>query len=39
MIIVQQIFGDGTIATIPSELNLRGNNLSHQVIPLVIISF
>jgi hypothetical protein len=39
MIIVQQIFGDGTIATIPSELSLRGNNLSHQVIPLVIISF
>ena len=39
MIIVQQIFGDGTIASIPSELNLRGNNLSHQVIPLVIISF
>jgi len=39
MIFVQQIFGDGSLIDIPSELILRENNLSHQVIPLVVISF
>jgi hypothetical protein len=39
ILFAQQIFSDDTITSIPTNLILRGNNLSHLVIPLVIISF
>jgi len=35
----QQIFGNGSITSIPSSLILRENNLSHLIIPLVVLSF
>lgn len=35
----QQIFRDGPFNSVPSSLLLRENDLSHQVIPWVIISF
>jgi hypothetical protein len=39
MSLIQQIFSDSALLDVPSELMLRENNLSHKVIPLVIISF
>ncbi len=36
---ILQIIGDCTISEIPGMLSLRQNNLSHFVIPLVVISF
>ena len=36
---IQQIFGNGVISEIPGMLHLRQNNLTHIVIPLVVISF
>ena len=39
MIILHQIFSNDIVSEIPSKLNIREVNLSHQVIPLVIISF
>jgi len=39
ILFILQIFGDGTISEIPGMLTLRQNNLSHLVIPLVVISF
>lgn len=38
-VLIQQIFGNGSITSIPSNLILRENNLSHLIIPLVVISF
>ena len=39
MSLIQQIFSEGTLLDVPSELMLRENNLSHKVIPLVLVSF
>lgn len=39
ILFIQQILGDSSIAEIPARLLLRQNNLSHQVIPLVVLSF
>jgi hypothetical protein len=36
---MHQIFGNGEVVEIPTHLLLRQNNLSHQVIPLVVLSF
>jgi hypothetical protein len=39
MLFIQQIFGNGEFVEVPTHLLLRQNNLSHQVIPLVVLSF
>ncbi len=39
ILFIQQIFGNGGVVEIPTHLLLRQNNLSHQVIPLVVLSF
>lgn len=39
IVFIQQIFGDSSITSLPSNLTLRENNLSHLIIPLVVISF
>jgi hypothetical protein len=39
ILFIQQIFGNGEVVEIPTHLLLRQNNLSHQVIPLVVLSF
>ena len=39
ILFIQQIFGNGEFVEVPTHLLLRQNNLSHQVIPLVVLSF
>jgi len=39
ILFIQQIFGNGAVVEIPAHLLLRQNNLSHQVIPIVVLSF